>query len=73
MGWVLGLLTTLQKFGSAPILPELRLIPAKASMYDWQVLPGVGLVLAGHLYTALHRRSRVNAEGRDDVHAEGRR
>ena len=70
---MLGMLTTLRQPGPAPVLPELRLIPAKASIYDWQVLPGVGPVLAERLHTALHGRDRIDGQDLDDVHGAGPR
>lgn len=54
LGCMLGLLTTLRVPPVPPELPVLRLIPSQASIYDWQVLPGVGPVLAGRLHDALY-------------------
>jgi len=71
MGCMLGLLTTLRSPPVPPELPVLRLIPSQASIYDWQVLPGVGPVLAGRLHDALHGLTRVDEAILDDVPGVG--
>jgi len=52
-------------------LPVLRLIPSQASIYDWQVLPGVGPVLAGRLHNALYGLACVDEAMLDDVPGVG--
>lgn len=71
MGCMLGLLTTLHVPPVPPVLPTLRLIPAQASIYDWQLLPGVGPVLAGRLHEALHGRACIDTEALDAVYGVG--
>jgi len=71
MGCMLGLLTTLRVPSAPPELPVLRLIPSQASIYDWQVLSGVGPVLAGRLHDALHGLACVDEAVLDDVPGVG--